>query len=157
MVLVGATFKGKTTLETFPIKLHTILERNEMDGYSDIISWLPHGRAFRIHDSNAFVAKVNSKYFYISKINLFICRLSLYGFRNVSRKGIDKCAYYHEMFLRDWNGLSRGICIIKDRSVNLKSINVDPNFYSMLPIIRIHTIDDVKEVSLMKMPTINLD
>ena len=48
---------GKTSLgsdgaaQTFPMKLHSILSNPE---FSDIIAWLPHGRAWRILQTKAF-------------------------------------------------------------------------------------------------------
>lgn len=133
---------NKSSLETFPTKLHKIIERGDMDGYSDVISWLPHGRAFRIHDTKAFVAKVMPKYFYISKITSFIRQLSIYGFRKVSRKGIDKGAYFHDMFLAGRPGLCAGVVRLSIRPT-LKS-KYEPNFYKMLPVYHLPTVEDIK-------------
>jgi len=36
--------------ETFPTKLFKVLQHSDAGGYSSIISWLPHGRAFKIHN-----------------------------------------------------------------------------------------------------------
>lgn len=133
---------NKSSQETFPTKLHKIISRCEIDEYSDVISWLPHGRAFRIHDTKAFVTKVMPKYFYISKITSFIRQLSLYGFRKVSRKGIDKGAYYHDMFLAGRPGLCAGVVRLSIRPT-LKS-KYEPNFYKMLPVYHLPTIEDIK-------------
>merc|ERR1719350_138816 len=114
------------------MKLHQIIERSEIDGYSDVISWLPHGRAFRIYDPNAFVTRLMSSYFCIPKFTSFLRQLSLYGFRKVSRKCIDKGAYYHEMFLFGRSYLSRGILRMKRRPTYFKlKSKFDPNFYNM--------------------------
>jgi len=139
----GINLKGRPTLETFPTKLHKIIERNEIDGYSNVISWLPHGRAFKIHDQNAFVHKVMSHYFYISKFTSFIRQLSIYGFRKVGRKNTDKGAYYHEMFLCGRQGLCAGIMRLKTKTALLKS-KFDPNFYDMPPVVRMITVEDIK-------------
>jgi len=66
-------------IETFPVKLHCILERSVEDGYSPIISWLRHGRGFKIHDNNLFLRTVMPRFFYQTKMSSFIRQLSSYG------------------------------------------------------------------------------
>jgi len=34
----------------FPFKLHKILEEAERNGFDNAISWLPSGKAFKVHD-----------------------------------------------------------------------------------------------------------
>ena len=46
------------TTGTFPNKLHQLLERSVADGYSSIISWVDHGRAFKIYNQNLFMKKI---------------------------------------------------------------------------------------------------
>lgn len=46
--------------QTFPMKLHSILSNPE---FSDIISWLPHGRAWRILQTKAFEERAIPLYF----------------------------------------------------------------------------------------------
>jgi hypothetical protein len=31
---------------SFPLKLHSVLEQVEVDGFAHVISWQPHGRCF---------------------------------------------------------------------------------------------------------------
>jgi len=140
---LNISLRQKPVTETFPIKLHKILERSDIDGYSDVVSWLPHGRAFKIHNAKAFVSQVMPHYFYISKITSFVRQLSIYGFRKVSRKGIDKGAYYHELFLSGRPGLCAGIIRLAKSKPTLKS-KVEPNFYQMPHICRFVTIEDIK-------------
>ena len=61
--------------ESFPVKLYKIIDRIERDGLSSIISWLPHGRAFRIHDTGRFVKEVMTCYFYQTKMSSFTRQL----------------------------------------------------------------------------------
>lgn len=42
----------------FPWRLHEMLEAVEHEGWSDIVSWQPHGRSFKVHNSKSFVEKV---------------------------------------------------------------------------------------------------
>jgi hypothetical protein len=127
----GKGKRKKSSAETFPKKLHKIVERSEIDGYSDIINWLPHGRAFMIHDAKKFNSDILSKYFYLSQFASFKRQLKIYGFRKITLDGHDKGAYYNELFLRGRPGLCEGITRFKFLS-NFKS---EPNFYTMPPVV----------------------
>ena len=85
----------------FPRLLHTMLSRSEEGGYTDIVSWQPHGKSFLIHDREKFVREVMPKYFKQTRFSSFQRQLNLYGFVRVERTGPDHKSYYHERFLRD--------------------------------------------------------
>jgi hypothetical protein len=55
----------------FPIKLREMLESAESEGYQDIVSWLPHGQAFRVHNPNKFMVRIAPTYFNQSKYKSF--------------------------------------------------------------------------------------
>jgi HSF-type DNA-binding len=82
--------------QKLPAKLNAILADPETQ---HIISWMPHGRAWRINDPALFVKKVMPIYFQSSNYNSFIRLINAWGFRRMSR-GPDRNAYYHEKFLR---------------------------------------------------------
>jgi len=63
------------TQETFPVKLHKIIDQIERDGLSSIISWCPHGRAFKIYNNTLFIKVVISRYFYQTKMSSFTRQL----------------------------------------------------------------------------------
>ena len=42
----------------FPWKVHDMLEKGHIDGIEEIVSWLPHGRAFVVHNVDEFVDQV---------------------------------------------------------------------------------------------------
>jgi hypothetical protein len=44
--------------KSFPVQLYSMLREVEGDGLSHIVSWQPHGRAFLVHDKEAFVNQV---------------------------------------------------------------------------------------------------
>jgi antirestriction protein len=66
--------KSSSTLP-FPFKLHQLLEEAEDCCIDHIVSWLPSEEAFKIHDPDAFVSSVMTKYFKQSKIKSFTRQL----------------------------------------------------------------------------------
>ena len=56
--------------ETFPVKLYRMLYEVEKDGKADVVSFLPHGRAFSIHKQDEF-SKVLPKYFATDRMASF--------------------------------------------------------------------------------------
>ena len=132
----GRLMNGKSPKKAeFPIKLHKMLD--EVD--PDIAAWLPHGRAFRVNDTEAFVEEVLPAYgFNQSKITSFYRQLNLYGFSRMI-KGPDAGGYYHECFLRGKPNLIDGMVRVKvkgggNRPKPSEIAKNQPNFYRMPPI-----------------------
>ena len=73
----------------FPVVLYTLLSEASLFGFSDIISWQPHGRSFLIHRSKEFVRDIVPKYFKHSKLASFQRQLSLYGFTRMCQESPD--------------------------------------------------------------------
>lgn len=72
-----------------------------------MISWQPHGRAFRINDPTAFQSLIMTRYFpKMRKLASLQRQFNLYSFERLTRDGPDAGAYYHEAFLRHRPGLS---------------------------------------------------
>jgi HSF-type DNA-binding len=89
--------KGRTG--TFPQKLYQMLQDLEkLEGGTDIAAFLPHGRAFAIHDPKEFVKSVMPKYFRMSRFSSFQRQLNLYEFNRIT-DGPNKGSYYHELFM----------------------------------------------------------
>jgi hypothetical protein len=119
-----------------------MLEAVEATGDMDIVSFLPHGRAFKIHDAERFTNEILPKYFRHSKWVSFSRQLSLYGFRRVRRESDDPGAYYHELFLRG----RRGICLCMrrvgvphdqcDRRKLCRKMEKAPDFYAMKALVK---------------------
>lgn len=130
----------------FPYKLFDLLERIDTvePELSYIISWLPHGRSFLVHEPNEFTKFVLPRFFN-QKYASFQRQLNLYGFSRITRHGADKHSYYHECFLRSKRFLCRGIIRIKingsggRRPGNPES---DPNFKAMHPLPKSCTTPD---------------
>mmetsp|Transcript_17584 Transcript_17584/g.38070 ORF Transcript_17584/g.38070 Transcript_17584/m.38070 type:complete len:561 (-) Transcript_17584:186-1868(-) len=104
----GTTAPKINAVEPFPIKLHRILEESAEDPRQNgIISWQPHGRAFKIVQPKLFTSEVMPRYFpKMKKLTSLQRQLNLYGFERLTREGPDAGAYYHEAFLRGRVGLS---------------------------------------------------
>jgi hypothetical protein len=92
--LIPLTMPGR--VPNFPAKMHAILCRPEL---ADIVSWLPHGRSWRILKPREFEVRVIPTYFEHTKFSSFIRQANGWGFRRVTQ-GRDRNSYYHEMFLR---------------------------------------------------------
>mmetsp|Transcript_5396 Transcript_5396/g.7161 ORF Transcript_5396/g.7161 Transcript_5396/m.7161 type:complete len:280 (-) Transcript_5396:86-925(-) len=68
--------------------------------YSDIIVWLPHGKAFAIISPRDFVSQVLPNYFKKAKYSSFTRKLHRWGFQRTQR-GEEAGSYYHKLFQRD--------------------------------------------------------
>lgn len=135
----------------FPQKLHKLLDDNF---YSDIISWQPHGRSFRIHKKTDFERIVMPRLFQQSKIASFHRQLNHYGFKRQILEGPDKGGYYHQSFLRGHFQLSLSVHRVVasgPKKIENDTRQVEPYFYSMKPLPM------VKEDSRHHMPNSNCD
>jgi hypothetical protein len=124
--------KGGVT-ETFPLKLHCMLETTHDHGFGHTVSWQLHGRAFKVLKASEFVGQVMPKFFHQSKITSFQRQLNLYGFRRISR-GADAGSYYHEMFLRERAFLCHQMNRTKVKGTGPRqagSPETEPDFYNM--------------------------
>lgn len=99
----------------FPWKLHDMLQRTSASSISvdgkesnSIVSWLPHGKAFKVHNVSDFVSIILPLFFKKqSKYKSFQRQLNLWGFHRITRNGPDKGSYYHPCFKRDEPSLCR--------------------------------------------------
>ena len=100
----GGSLAG--TKVDFPVKLHFLLVDVEQRGECDIVSWLPQGHAFKVHDKVKFVDQIIPRYFHSTKFKSFQRSLNLWGFESI-RSGPDKGATFHRLFVRDQLKLCR--------------------------------------------------
>jgi len=119
--------------KAFPQLLHKLLEEAEHNGFQDIVSWQPHGQAFRIHDKQEFAKRILPTYFRMSKFTSFQRQINLYCFRRLTT-GNDKGASYHELFRRDQPGLSLQMVRKRTKGNGPRAKSdpeSEPNFYSL--------------------------
>lgn len=119
----------------FPSQLHSMLSCAEADGYSDVCSWMSHGRAFKVHDREAFTSKIMSRFFKGTRYSSFQRQLNLYGFIRMTRKGRDYGCYYHSSFLRGQPQLCQEMVRVKSRDPLDRLMQSDPDFYAMEPSV----------------------
>jgi len=120
----------RNSLNSFPMKLMKILSRDDLQDY---ISWLPHGRAFCIHQPHTIVNDVLISYFKVSKFRSFTRQLNLWEFKHIAQ-GKDAGAYYHELFLRGRPKLALFIRRREIKGIDKKmpsNSGKEPNFYDM--------------------------
>lgn len=116
---------------SFPVKLHEMLIKTELNDLQSVVSWMPHGRAFVVHNPSAFKALLPN-YFKLSKLASFQRQLNLYGFQRLTT-GPDKNGYYHELFLRGRMDLVARMQRMKVKGTGVRAkANPDeePNLYA---------------------------
>ena len=86
----------------FVNKLMNLLDDDPDAG---IITWLPHGRSFIVHDKYRFVKEIMPMYFNSTRYKSFQRQLNMWGFQRISGP-VDTGAYYHQLFLRGIPALS---------------------------------------------------
>ena len=106
--IIEKYIRNDLTGTTFPIKLHIALKVLHNEGSEDIISWLPHGRSFKLHNVRVFEQVIMKRFFRQSKFSSFRRQLNLYGFQRVHH-GRDIGSYYHRYFLRGKPQLAKHI------------------------------------------------
>ena len=74
----GRVEKHKKSDRNFPAKLHLLLSNEQ---YSHIISWMPHGRAWKVIDKKLFMEEAAPVFFGQSKFASFQRQLSMWEFK----------------------------------------------------------------------------
>ena len=77
-----------------------MLDLVEKRNQDHICSWLPGGRAFRVHMPDLFVEKVMKVCFNQTKYKSFQRQLNLWGFERNTKESNEKGSYFHPLFLR---------------------------------------------------------
>lgn len=125
----GELVKHKKCTNNFPARLHRMLENEE---HSDVITWMPHGRSWKVLDRRRFIDEVVPHYYVCKKFESFTRQLNGWGFKRLHQSGPDFGCYYHECFLR---GIPEITCLIRRLPPNLgKAIpckEAEPNFYAI--------------------------
>ena len=101
------TTRPSSKRELFVVTLYRMLTEAESDNHQasspfhQICSFLPHGRAFRIHQRDKFEEKILRHYFRGQKgLTSFQRQLNIYGFKLITQNTVDEGAYFHPYFVR---------------------------------------------------------
>mmetsp|Transcript_17778 Transcript_17778/g.33752 ORF Transcript_17778/g.33752 Transcript_17778/m.33752 type:complete len:130 (+) Transcript_17778:1093-1482(+) len=73
---------------TFAQKVHHILSQEDEE-YKECITWMPHGRAFKVIKPHLFETLICPRYFGHRRYSSFLRSLNNYGFKHLS-KGVDR-------------------------------------------------------------------
>jgi hypothetical protein len=79
---------------TFPWRLFVMLENSTVEGFDEIVSWVPAGDAFKVHNPQKFSAEILPRFFQMKKHGSFTRQLHAYSFTWI-REGPSKggCKY----------------------------------------------------------------
>ena len=80
--------------QKFPVKLYAILSREE---FHDIITWMPHGRSWKVLKPNLFESLIMPLFFEYRNYHSFNRLINAWSFRRISESGPDRGSYYHEV------------------------------------------------------------
>jgi hypothetical protein len=111
---------------SFAEKLQHILSREEFK----CITWLPHGRAFKVIVPLAFERQVCEEYFGHKRYSSFLRQLNNHGFKHIT-KGPDRNSYYHECFLRNMPHLCKYMPDSKDARRQIPDPENEPDLYEI--------------------------
>lgn len=121
---------GPGTNDNYLSLIHQMLENVQKDGNQHIVSWQPHGRAFRIHNETLFIEHVMPRYFK-AKIGSFRRWLRAWGFVRMT-EGKDRGSWYHRYFVRGVTSLCKNMTRqqMADAMLNWPPSGHVPDFYS---------------------------
>jgi len=115
-------------VQKLPPKLYTILSMSE---FSQIITWMPHGRSWKIIDTKGFQKEVMPRFFEYTNYESFVRLVNAWGFKRVP-SGPDRNSYFHEMFLRGVPHLLGKMHRLTNKDKRIKLRREDQlNFYSL--------------------------
>jgi len=103
---------------SFPLKLHELLDAADMQGFNCIVSWLPDGNSFQVHDQDRFVKEILPKFFRQSKYKSFQRQLNLWGFQRLNKAV--RGAYQHNWFVRGKSELCSNMKRVKVKGTGSK-------------------------------------
>jgi hypothetical protein len=94
----------------FPWRLHEMLDNADVEGFSDIVSWLPgNTNSFKVHQPGVFVEVIMPRYFEMTKFKSFRRQINMWGFERI-KGGLGKGGYGHHNFIR---GMPSLCCMMK--------------------------------------------
>jgi hypothetical protein len=97
------------------------------EGKESIVSWQPHGRAFRVHNRELFSTMIMPRFFKQTKYKSFQRQLHLWDFKRIAQ-GEDGGAYFHQYFLLGQPDQCKLMCRTKIKGTQMQAEDVqDPS------------------------------
>lgn len=110
---------------SFPSKLHAILSNEQIN---DVVSWMPHGRSWRVHKPKVFESNVIPMFFHRCKYSSFIRQVNGWGFCRITQ-GRDRNSYWNKSFLRGRPNLCENMHRPAKSQKPPSDPSNEPNFY----------------------------
>jgi hypothetical protein len=107
----------------FPWKLHEMLAVAKQEGKESIVSWQPHGRAFRVHNRELFSTMIMPRFFKQTKYKSFQRQLHLWDFKRIAQ-GEDGGAYFHQYFLLGQPDQCKLMCRTKIKGTQMQAEDI---------------------------------
>jgi hypothetical protein len=110
-----STQRAKKEIIQFPWKLHEMLDNADVEGFSDIVSWLPADstNSFKVHQPAVFVEGIMPRYFKKIQFKSFQRQLNMWGFERI-KGGAGKGGYKDPNFIR---GMPSLCCAMKREKI----------------------------------------
>lgn len=86
--------------ESFPEKLHRMLEETSDAGLRNVVSWTPKGNSFCIFDKERFAQDIMPRYFNSNRFLSLQRSLNLWGFKTETTQVLGVGQRWHPLFLR---------------------------------------------------------
>ena len=107
--------------KTFPIILYEMLQdQHNRETRAEIISWLPDGKGFKIHNRIDFEQDLLWKNFKGIKFRSFQRQLNIYGFERFEE--YKSPTYKHNFFVRDQGHLIKNVKRVPIKKVHVSTV-----------------------------------
>lgn len=104
---MGAATTDIDAVETaFPLKLYTVLDESEKQGFGDVVSWKGKS-AFVVHKPKKFEESIMKEYFNQTRYENFEKQLDLHGFTRLAMDETHGGSYTHKLLIRGKPNLCR--------------------------------------------------
>lgn len=107
--------------------IRDILDEAKPYNFEHIVSWMPHGRSFKIHKERDFVQCILPRYTSKTAFSSFSGALQRFGFRRVE-KGPETGSFFHPFFIQQLPQLCKGKTSLQMKAGGWKQ-DTTPEFF----------------------------
>jgi hypothetical protein len=132
---------GWVRSQRFPTKLYALLSQPQL---SNIITWMPHGRSWKVLQPRVFETSVLPVFFESDNYHSFNRVINAWSFRRKST-GPDRGSYFHELFLRGKPHLQKFMRRLPRTHKKLAMAkSEEPDFFELEKTSPLLTLDQAK-------------